>query len=86
MQKNKFEMNMFDGRSICFEFNSIIVCNDNIKQSLLKGYLELEAPKPYIIITDNSYSDEEVDILEDASIGDCLMLHKAQPAFGGILI
>lgn len=84
--KNKFEMNMFDGQSIYFEFNSIIICNKNIKEALLNGYVEIEARKPYVIITDDRLSDEEIEILEDASIADCLRLNKAQPAFGGILV
>lgn len=83
---NKFEMRMFDGASICFEFSSIVVCNNNIKDHILKGYVEMEAPKPFIIITNNKFTDEEVEILEDATIADCLSLYKLQPAFGGVLI
>ena len=83
---NKFEMNMFDGECLCFEFNSIVVCNKNLKESLLAGYVEIDAPKPYVIITDNRLNDDEVEILEDASIADCLSLNKAQPAFGGLLV
>lgn len=83
---NKFEMNTFDGESICFEFNSIVVCNKKIKEYLLEGYVEINAPTPYIIMTNDKFTDEEVEILEDASIADCLRLHKAEPAFGGILV
>ena len=83
---NKFEMNMFDGRSICFKFNSIIVCNNNIKEALLNGHVKIEAPSPYIIITDDRLCDTEIEILQDASIADCLKLNRAQPAFGGILV
>lgn len=83
---NKFEMSTFDGESICFEFKSIIVCNKNIKDALLKGYVEIEAPTPYIIITNDKFTDEEVEVLEDASIADCLKLYKSEPAFGGVLV
>lgn len=86
MANNIFEMNMFDGQSLCFKFKSIIVCNKNIKDALLSGNVAIEAPVPYVIITDDRLSDEEVEILEDASIADCLKLNKAQPAFGGILV
>lgn len=86
MVSNLFEMNMFDGQSLCFTFNSIIVCNKNIKDALLSGNVEIDAPTPYVIITDDRLSDEEVEILEDASIADCLKLNQAQPAFGGIII
>lgn len=86
MANNKFEMRTFDGELICFEFKSIIVCNKNIKEALLKGYIKIEAPIPYIIMTDSKLSDDEIEILEDASIADCLNLHKAEPAFGGILV
>lgn len=82
---NKFEMNTFDGESICFEFNSIVVCNKKIKDHILSGYIEIEAPKPFIIMTNNEFSDEEVEVLEDASVADCLRLHKSEPAFGGTL-
>ena len=83
---NKFEMNTFDGTSICFEYNSIIICNKNTKEALLEGYIEIEAPTPYIIITNNKLPDNQVDVLEDASIGDCLNYLKSTPAFGGILV
>lgn len=83
---NKFEMSTFDGESICFEFNSIIVCNRNIKEAILQKRVEIEAPKPYIIVTNNDFTDEEVEVLEDASIADCLRLYKHQPAFGGVLV
>ena len=83
---NKFEMNTFDGESICFEFNSIIVCNRNIKQQILNGCVKIECLKPFIIMTNDKFTDEEVEVLEDASIADCLSLYKHQPAFGGVLI
>lgn len=83
---NKFEMRTFDNECICFEFNSIIVCNKKNKEALLEGYIEIEAPKPYIIITDDKLGDDEVEILEDASIADCLQFHKSLPAFGGLLM
>lgn len=83
---NKFEMKTFDGESICFEFKSIIVCNKNIKEALLNGYVEIEAPTPYIIMTNDKFTDEEVEVLEDASIADCLRLYKSEPAFGGLLV
>lgn len=86
MVSNKFEMNMFDGECICFEFKSIIVCNKCTKEAILEGYLEIEAPMPYIIITSDRYSDDEAEVLEDASIGDCLKYLKLEPAFGGILV
>lgn len=83
---NKFEMYTFGGESICFEFQSIIVCNKKIKEDLLSGYIVLDAPKPYVIMTNDEFSDEEVEILEDASIADCLKLHDLKPAFGGVLV
>ena len=86
MINHKFEMHMFDGECICFEFASVIVCNKNTKEALLDGYIEIEAPKPYIIMTSDRYNDNEVEILEDASIGDALNYTKTQPAFGGILV
>ena len=86
LSKNKFEMHTFNGESICFEFKSIIVCNKNIKDAILKGYVELDVPTPYIIITNSTFTDEQVEILEDASIADCLKLYKSEPSFGGILI
>lgn len=82
---NKFEMYMFDGNSVCFEFNSIVVCNNKIKEDLLDGHIVLEAPKPFIIVTNNEFTDEQVEILEDASFADCMMLYKTKPAFGGII-
>ena len=82
---NIFQMNLFNGESVCFEFKSIIICNNNIKEALLAGNVEIEAPTPYIIITNNNLSDEEINILEDASIADCLSYMKIQPSFGGIL-
>lgn len=83
---NKFEMSMFDGESICFEFNSIVLCNKNIKEQLLKGCVEITAPTPYIIITNNKFNDDEIEVLEDASIGDALSYVKAAPAFGGVIV
>lgn len=83
---NKFEMHTFDGESIYFEFNSIIVCNSNIKEQIIKGNADIGAPKPFIIMTNDKFSDEEVEVLEDASIADCLKLYKHQPAFGGVLV
>lgn len=86
MTKNRFEMNTFFGETICFNFSSIIVCNKNIKEELLNGRVDIEAPKPYIIVTNNEFTDEQVEILEDASIADCLRLYKSEPAFGGLLV
>lgn len=83
---NKFEMKTFDGESIYFEFNSIIVCNNNIKEQLSEGCIELDVPTPYIIITNNNLTDEEIEILTDATIADCLRYTKAMPAFGGVLV
>ena len=37
-------------------------------------------------MTNNKFTDEQIEILEDASIADCLNLYKSKPAFGGILI
>ena len=85
MTGNKFEMNTFDGQSISFPYKSIIVCNNTIKEAILDNKVELEAPIPYIIITNDEFTDEEVNILEDASIADCLSYIKSKPAFGGIL-
>lgn len=83
---NKFEMYMFDGNSVCFEFKSIIVCNNKIKEDILCGYVKIEAPKPYIIMTNNDFTDEQVEILEDASFADCLNLYKTKPSFGGVIV
>lgn len=81
-----FEMNTFDGEVICFEFESIVVCNKNIKDALLKGYVEIKANKPYLIITNDKLNDDEVEILEDASIADALRYTRSQPAFGGLIV
>ena len=81
-----FEIKMFNGEVLYFEFKSIVVCNKNIKEALEKGYVEIEAPKPFIIITNSNFTDEQVEILEDASIADCLKLYKFEPAFGGVLM
>lgn len=86
MTKNKFEIKMLDDRSICFEYKSIIVCNNNIKDAILNGSVEIEAPTPYIIMTNSIFTDEQVEILEDASIGDCLSLYNSRPAFVGMLL
>ncbi len=83
---HKFKMGMFDGESIAFPYKSIIVCNKNIMDRILNNEIKVEAPIPYIIFTDDKLTDEEVNILEDASIGDCLNLYKNRPAFGGILL
>ena len=85
MVDRNFEMTMFNGETIYFDFKSIVVCNKNIKEALVKGYVEIEAPKPYIIITNSNFTDEQVEVLEDASIADCLKLYKFEPAFGGVL-
>ncbi len=86
MNNNKFEIKMFDGESICFPYESIIVCNKSNKDSILNKTIKVEAPTPYIIITNDSLSNDEINILEDASIGDCLSHFKSRPAFGGILV
>ena len=86
MVNNKFEMAMFNGESICFPYKSIIVCNKTIKEAILNDQVELEAPIPYLIITNDEFTDEEIDILEDASIADCLSYTKSKPAFGGIIV
>lgn len=83
---NKFEMNTFDGECIYFEFKSIIVCNKAIKEAILNGYVEIVAPAPFIIMTNSNFTDEQVEVLEDASIADCLKYIKSEPAFGGILV
>ena len=81
-----FEMKLFNGETLYFEFESIVVCNKNIKEALENGYLEIDAPKPFVIITNSNFTDEEVVILEEASIADCLKLYKFEPAFGGVLM
>ena len=83
---NKFEMGMFDGSSIYFEYKSIVVCNKKIKEDLINGKLNIYAPRPFIIITNNRLANNEIEVLEDASIADCLNLYKAMPVFGGLLI
>ena len=86
MKNNKFEMNMFNDECICFPYKSIIVCNKNIKNVIMENRLDLEVNEPYIIITNNSFTDEEIEVLEDASIADCIARYKIQPSFGGIMI
>ena len=84
--KNKFEISMFNSESICFKFKSIIICNKYIKDCLLNGELEMEVKEPYVIVTNNELTDEQIEILEDASIADCLKHIKSKPSFGGILV
>jgi hypothetical protein len=86
MQNNKFEIDLFDGKNICFQFKSIVICNKDIKDNILAGKVEVTAPAPYIIITNDRLNDDEMEILEDASIADALSYVKAKPAFGGVLI
>ena len=83
---NKFEIAMFGGESICFEYASIVVCNGKIKKALIDGRLDIGAPKPFIIVTNLKFTDDEIEILEDASIADCLNLYKLMPSYGGLLI
>ena len=83
---NKFEIRMFDDEYICFPYKSIIVCNNNIKNAILNNQVKLEAPEPYVIITNNHLTDEQVNILEEASIADCLNYIKSRPVFGGLII
>ena len=83
---NKFEIKMFDDESICFPYKSIIVCNNNIKNAILNNQVKLEAQEPYVIITNNKLTDEQVNMIENASIADCLSYIKARPVFGGIIV
>ena len=86
MMSNVFEIKTFDGESICFEYNNIIICNNNIKEALMNNKVEIDVEKPYIVITNNNLSDDQIDILENASIADCFEYIKAKPAFGGIIV
>ena len=86
MANNTFEIKMFDDEYVCFSYKSIIVCNKNIKNAILNNQVELEAPSPYIIVTNEDFSDDKVEILEDASFADCLSLYKSKPAFGGVIV
>lgn len=86
MANNNFEIRMFDNEYICFPYKSIIICNNNIKDAILNNKVMLEVSEPYIIITNNEFDDDKVEILEDASIADCLSLYKSKPAFGGIIV
>lgn len=86
MQDNKFELQMFDGVSICFSYKSVVVCNKHIKEQLLNGNVDIIAPQPYIIMTNDKMTDDEIEILEDASVGDCISYIQATPVFGGIIV
>ena len=88
MTNHNFEMKMFGTDSICcIPYNSIIICNNNIKNAIINNQLEdFEVKEPYIIMTNNTFNDEQIEILEDASIADYLSWFKIHPSFGGILI
>ena len=83
---NVFEMKMFDNESICFKYNTIIICNNTIKEAILDNKVKLDVLAPYIIVTNNNLSDEQMDILENASIADCLNYIKSKPVFGGVIV
>ena len=85
-KNNVFNLALFDNQLLCFEFKSVIICNKDIKDNILAGKVEITAPVPYIILTNDELDDNEMEVLEDASIADALSYVKAKPAFGGVLI
>ena len=83
---NNLEIKMFDNEIICCPYKSIIVCNNTIKEAILNNQVKLDVVEPYIIVTNNEFTDEQVEILEDANFANCLSLYKSRPVFGGIII
>lgn len=66
-------------------YRSIIVCNKTIKDAIINNKVELDVLEPYIVVTNDKFADDQIEILEDASINDCLQLYNFKPAFGGAL-
>ena len=67
-------------------YKSIIVCNKTIKHAIINNKVELDVLEPYIIVTNDKFSDDQIEILEEASVNDCLQLYNFKPAFGGVII
>ena len=85
MSRHRLEINTFNGENVTVTYKTIIICNKNIKEAFLSGKIKIQAEEPYIIITNNKFADDKVDVLEDATITECLKLYKMKPLFGGIV-
>lgn len=84
MAKNSIEIHLADKETIYMEYKYIIICNNTIKQAILNNQVKLDnVEKPYVIITNKNFKDDEIHILEDVGIEECLLKYGYKIGYGG---